>query len=173
MKPISFLAACLVALLMSACASTGGSSSSAAGDTYFEVHRDGRIHVFYDAKTFQDYLRVGETAFRITRIGAGPQGETLVFGLAEADRIKTRGLAGPDIWDGKKKPGKALYAEFRRDNVIYVLSNYADIVALRQGQTPANTQSQPASGPNGENLFYATDSADQLMQLFAGYHTAP
>lgn len=56
--------------------------------TIFESHDDGRIHQFYDQNTFDSYKSVGETAYRLTRIGAGPNGETVVFGLPKVEKRK-------------------------------------------------------------------------------------
>ena len=54
----------------------------------YEVHEDGRIYVFDDRATYESFLEVGETSYRKVRIGAGPKGETVVFGLTDADKKK-------------------------------------------------------------------------------------
>ena len=166
MKPIFGLLAAILIGALSACASTGGNgSSSGGGSQFFEVHQDGRIHVFYDSETYQQFLLLGETAFRITRIGAGPEGQTVVFGLAEADRIKTSGLPGMDIYDGKKK-AKNLYAEFKTEDDLYILDKYEDVVTLRNGGMPVNIIEQSVKGPNGEKLYVSAASAKSLMAMF-------
>lgn len=54
----------------------------------YEVHEDGRIYAFYDKALYKEFMSVGETAYRLTRIGAGPNGETMVFGLTKSDKKK-------------------------------------------------------------------------------------
>ena len=56
----------------------------------------GRIYVFDDYKTYASCNQVGETVCRLTRIGAGPKGETMVYVLNKSNK--------------KQKPG-ALIAE--------------------------------------------------------------
>ncbi len=63
-----------ISILLNACATTG-SDSSTSNMSIYEVHKEGRIHIFYDRKEFQSFIKVGESAFRLTRIGAGPKGE--------------------------------------------------------------------------------------------------
>lgn len=54
----------------------------------YEVHEDGRIYAFYDRALYKEFLAVGETPFRLTRIGNGPNGETMVYGLTSKDKKK-------------------------------------------------------------------------------------
>ncbi len=46
---------------------------------YVEEIKDGRIYVFNDPKQYQMFKDSGELEVRITRIGAGPNGETIYF----------------------------------------------------------------------------------------------
>ena len=39
---------------------------------YYPVYKEGRIYVFDDYKTYASFNQVGETAYRLPRIGAGP-----------------------------------------------------------------------------------------------------
>ena len=78
----------LLAGLITGCAGTetktsGNSTSDQTASVednsdFYEVHQDGRIYIFYDADTYQEFLAVGETPYCKTYIGAGPNGETLV-----------------------------------------------------------------------------------------------
>jgi hypothetical protein len=51
----------------------------AQGAFYVEEMKDGRIYVFNDPKQYQIFKESGELEVRITRIGAGPNGETMYF----------------------------------------------------------------------------------------------
>ena len=49
---------------------------------------DGRLYVFSTLKDMEDYRTVGEAIFRFTQIGAGPEGQTVVFVLNGSNKKK-------------------------------------------------------------------------------------
>ncbi len=53
-------------------------SSWAQGMYYKEIAKDGRIYVFNDAKKAEAFEKSGEMGTGLTRLGAGPNGETVV-----------------------------------------------------------------------------------------------
>jgi phosphate-selective porin len=61
-----------VALLVAA------ASASAQGMYFKEIAKDGRIYVFNDAKRAEAFEKGGDMGTAITRIGVGPNGETVV-----------------------------------------------------------------------------------------------
>ena len=87
--------------LFAGCA--GNSKQMQAGNYLLEDHHEGRIYVFYDKKTYQSFKQVGETAYRLTRIGAGPKGETVVFGLTKQDKKKRSGIAAISALPERKR----------------------------------------------------------------------
>src|SRR6187549_3461945 len=58
--------------------------AAAQGTFYAEEPKDGRIYVFYFMKSYAEWKQGGEMGKSITRVGAGPNGETLVFDSNEA-----------------------------------------------------------------------------------------
>lgn len=54
-------------------------SANAQSAFYVEEKKDGRIYVFNDPKMYQLFQESGELEVRISRIGAGPNGETIYF----------------------------------------------------------------------------------------------
>ncbi|HEY5907549.1 MAG TPA: porin, partial [Vicinamibacteria bacterium] len=52
-------------------------SSFAQGMFYKEIKKDGRIYVFNDAKRADAFEKSGETGTGLSRVGAGPNGETV------------------------------------------------------------------------------------------------
>jgi phosphate-selective porin OprO/OprP len=52
-------------------------SASAQGLYYKEITKEGRIYVFNDAKRAEAFEKSGETGTGLTRMGAGPKGETV------------------------------------------------------------------------------------------------
>ena len=80
-QSLRFILIGAISLFTVACGTTKMSSSKESEAAkmmtameVYEVHHDGRIHIFYDRKLYEGFLDVGETPFRLTRIGAGPDG---------------------------------------------------------------------------------------------------
>jgi len=120
----------------------------------YEVHEDGRVYAFYDKKTFKEFMQVGETAYRLTRIGTGPNGETMVFGLTKKDKKKGVNTPAVKLYENKIKPAKDFYAETIRHGRIYVFSTFADMQTVRQFGHPNFFYTEIGSGPKGETVVY-------------------
>jgi hypothetical protein len=143
----------------------------------YEVHHEGRIHVFYDRKLYSDFLALGETPFRLTRIGAGPKGETLVFGLTKHDKKKPGKVAVINLFDGKIASPEKIYAEMRRDGRIYVFNDYEDMTAVRQSGNPNLFYTEIGAGPKGETVVYVLNEEtkkkrpDDLIAAFKQHNS--
>lgn len=143
--------------------------------TIFESHDEGRINQFYDYKTFASYKAVGETAYRLTRIGAGPNGETVVFGLPKADKKKGANTPAAMLWDGKSEAGK-FYGEMYKNNRIYVFNDKADMDFVRKVGEPVYMFTEIGAGPKGETVVYVLNKKNKkhkptdLMAEFKGMH---
>ena len=120
----------------------------------YEVHDDGRIYAFYDKKTFKEFMQVGETAYRLTRIGTGPNGETMVFGLTKKDKKKGANTPVVKLYENKIKPAPEFYAETIRHGRIYVFNTFADMQTVRQFGHPNFFYTEIGSGPKGETVVY-------------------
>lgn len=122
---------------------------------YYQVHHEGRIYIFDDFATYDSFIKVGETPFRLTRIGAGPNGETVVFGLSGADKKMSSGLGSVDLYDGKTEGiSDGFYGEVIKDGRIYVFGDWPDLKAfLTVGEAPLR-YTQIGAGPNGETVVY-------------------
>ncbi|GAB6043635.1 hypothetical protein [Endothiovibrio diazotrophicus] len=154
------LTAASLALTLAACQSQSTKEETAKAaplnnDDYYEVHHEGRIYVFDDAGVYKEYLSVGETPFRKVRIGVGPHGETVVFGLHKHDKKKMEGIASVDMFDGKIDGAQdGFYAEIRSEGRIYVFDNWDDVKSFRQvGEAPYR-YTDIGAGPNGETVVY-------------------
>ncbi|WP_127471346.1 hypothetical protein [Thiomicrorhabdus aquaedulcis] len=55
---------------------------------YGEIRHEGRINVFDNWALLQEYLANHEVAFRVTEVGAGLKGETIVFAQTKANSEK-------------------------------------------------------------------------------------
>lgn len=155
-----FLVMAFAVSLLAGCAATG-SSSSENDLSLYEVHQDGRIYVFYDKKEYSLFRQVGETPFRLTRIGAGPKGETIVFGLTKKDKKKPDQVAAIQLFDGKIKAGDQFYAEMYKNGRIYVFNNFKDMNTVRTFGHPNYFYMSVGTGPKGETVVYVLNSKNK------------
>lgn len=165
-----FVFVLLLASVMAGCAATGEAGVGAentlkqpmkrADIEIYEVHHDGRIHVFYDKKVFKEFMSVGETAFRLTRIGAGPHGETMVFGLTAKDKKLKHPVAAIDLYDGKIK-ADYFYAEMHKHGRIYVFNSFEDMKTVRDFGHPNFMFTQIGAGPKGETLVFVLNKRNK------------
>lgn len=132
---------------------------------YYQVYQEGRIYVFDDFKTYIGFIKNGETPFRLTRIGAGPSGETLVFGLSEQDKTMRTGLGSVDLYDGKTAGiAEGFYGEVVKDGRIYVFGDWNDLKAfIAVGEAPLR-YTQIGAGPNGETVIYVLNEHNKKQK---------
>lgn len=127
----------------------------------YEVHEDERVYAFYDRALYKQFLSVGETAYRLTRIGTGPNGETMVFGLTKADKKKGVETPAVKLFDNLIKPAEDFYAEMVRHGRIYVFNNFDDMQPVRQFGHPNFFYMEVGNGPNGETVVYVLNSSNK------------
>jgi len=120
----------------------------------YEIHEDGRIHVFYDRELYKEFLSLGETSFRLTRIGEGPNGETMVYGLTKKDKKKGSNTLAVELYSNKKSITGQFYGETRRHGRIYVFNNFNDMTPVRMFGHPTFFYTEIGSGPKGETVVY-------------------
>ncbi len=144
---------------------------------YYQVYKEGRIYIFDDFKTYDSFNKVGETAYRLTRIGAGPKGETLVFGLQKKDKKMRSGIGSVAMFEGTAEGSKVgFYGEVVVDGRINVFSEWADLKAfLEVGEAPYRF-TQIGSGPKGETVVFVLNKKnkkkrpDSLIAEFKSKH---
>ncbi|QCU90850.1 hypothetical protein [Thiomicrorhabdus sediminis] len=174
LKTLFSTAMLATAILLGGCQTTT-EKNSANTINWFEADEDGRIHVFYDKETFSQFKQVGETAYRLTRIGGGPNGETLVFGLTKADKKLGENTPAAMLWDGKQDVS-SFYGEMHKHGRIYVFDNKADMDFVRKVGEPSYMYTQIGAGPKGETVVFVLNKANKkqkpesLMAQFAAMH---
>ena len=127
----------------------------------YEVHQEGRIYVFYDRDLYIEFLLLGETPFRLTKIGAGPNGETVVFGITKEDKKKASEAISVKVYDGQVAASEDFYAEMIRHGRIYVFSNFEDMQPVRDFGHPNFFYSEIGAGPKGETVIYVLSSENK------------
>jgi len=167
LKRLSFILGLLVAVIsISACNQVKTDSAETLQEIY-EVHEDGRIHVFYDRALYKEFLSLGETPYRLTRIGEGPNGETLVFGLTKKDKKKGADTVAVKLYSDKASVNGDFYAETRRHGRIYVFSKFEDMKPVRMFGHPTFFYTEIGSGPKGETVVYVLNKANKKKKPVA------
>jgi len=131
--------------------------ATAPTQNYFLVfHENGRIYPIADAKNYLAFLDVDELIYTRTRVGAGPEGETIVFGIQkkEADDLNKPSLA-EQLYDGKMEVTGPFYGEVVRDGRFYVFGEWKDFKDYLDHKEVTFTFTEIGTGPKGETVIYA------------------
>ena len=147
-------------------------------DDYYEVEHEGRLYVFDDAKGYLSFLSTHDAPYRLTRIGSGPNGETVVFALRKEDKKKQSGIAGVMMYEGKLDGAEqGFYAEIQREGRIYVFNEWKDVQDFRSvGEAPYR-YTDIGAGPNGVTVVYVLNKSnkkvrpDSLIGQFRALHS--
>jgi len=147
---------------------------------YFLVfHENGRIYPIADAKNYLEFLHVNELIYTRTRVGAGPEGETIVFGIEkkEADDLNKPAKAEL-LYDGKMEVTGPFYGEVIKDGRFLVFGTWQDFKDYLVNKEITYTFTEVGTGPKGETVIYALNkktSADgrpvALIESFKKFHS--
>ena len=160
-------------IIITACENYGGSSKSdntateaatATTTKFFIVEEDGRLYKFDDEATFRSFQQVGETTFRLTRIGAGPKGETIVYGLPRAQKKLGAEASVVKIDESRQAIEGGFYGELHRHGRIYVFDKFEDIAPVLQLGHPSYMFTQIGYGPKGETVVFVLRKENKKKQ---------
>ena len=145
-------------------------------DDYYQFERDGRIYVLSDAKTYTDFLKIGEIPYSTKKIGGGPGGKTIVYGLIKNETKllekdpRAQGAAQKMFEGNLKGLEKGFFGLVEQDGTYYVFDNWNTLAAFRQsGSASGFTE---AGGPNGGKVIYVNaaskpeETAARFSKLF-------
>lgn len=138
-------------------------------DDYYEYHLDNEIIVLADKKDVQVFFTANEIPLRVTKIGGGPNGERLVFGLVknEAKAMEKKvGYKGgaQQMYEGTLEGNdKTFYGEVMKNGRYVVFGNWKDLQAFRQSGA-ANPVSS-ATAADGKPVTFTTDNAEVLARF--------
>lgn len=152
-KRITYFSSIITLITLLAGCASNPSTDSANKLNIYEVHHEGRIHVFYDKKLLKEFNQLGETSYRLTKIAAGPNRETMVFGLTKKDKKLKKPVPAIELYAGNLKQDN-IYAEMYKHGRIYVFNSFKDMATVRSFGHPNYMYSQIASGPNRETVVY-------------------
>ncbi len=146
---------------------------------YFLVlHENGRIYPIADAKNYLAFLDVDELIYTRTRVGAGPDGETIVFGIEKKEADDLNKPAKAELfYDGKMDVSGPFYGEVIKDGRFHVFGTWQDFKDYLVNKEITYTFTEVGSGPKGETVIYAMNkktSADgrpvALIESFKTFH---
>ena len=150
---------------MGGCATQGAKSGAAtpAAETtavaeqqmFMTFHENGRVYVLGDPKLQQIFVQTDEVALTRTRIGEGPDGRTLIFGMNKDDAKRGGPTDAELMYGGKLEPVGPFYGEVIKDGRYYVFVEWKDMADyLKHGEVPL-TFTEIGAGPKGETVIYA------------------
>lgn len=136
-------------------------------DDIYLIEHEGRLYVFDDEQVYADFMQHGETPFRLVRIGAGPGGATIVFGLRDEDKAKTSGIASADMYDGRLAGAEDFYAEVLHDGRFYVFGEWNDLVSFQQTRSADLRFTEIGAGPDGRTVVYVLNENNKTNRPVA------
>ncbi|MFP5408537.1 MAG: hypothetical protein ACLGGY_04565 [Gammaproteobacteria bacterium] len=153
--------------------------ATASTQHYFLVfHENGRIYPIADAKNYLAFLDVNELIYTRTRIGAGPAGETVVFGIEKAEsKDLTKLSVAEQLHDGKMEVAGPFYGEVVKDGRFHVFGTWQDFKDYLVNKEITYTFTEVGSGPKGETVIYAMNKKTSkdgrpvaLIESFKQFH---
>lgn len=145
-------------------------------DDYYEIHKDGRIYVIADAKTYQTWLKTEEIPLVVTQIGSGPSGETVKMALTKNEgkamekKVGFKGGAQQMFEGSLQGADKNFFGFVMNNDTYFVFDNWSALASYRRSGV-ANGTSQ-SGGPNGTKLVLVASSGDTtaIAERFTKLH---
>jgi hypothetical protein len=126
--------------------------AAAPAELFVVLPDTGRVHAFGDTKNYFDFLAHGEVALTRTKIGAGPGGKTLVFGISGDDVKANKPSRGEEILTGGVPSGSPFYGEAYKGGRFYLFGDLKDMNDFTAfGEVPYS-YTDIGAGPKGETL---------------------
>lgn len=144
------------------------SVASLNNEDLYVAYVHGRENIFYDDKLFNEFLEIGEVAYRKTYIGAGTNGMTVSYGLTKADKKKSTNPA-EQMMKGELAAAENFYGEVFKseENRFYVFTTWADFDTYIKTGVDNLRYSDIGSGPKGETVVYVLNSKNKKSKPVA------
>ncbi len=114
---------------------------------------------FGDTKNYFDFLAHGEVQMTRTRIGAGPGGKTLVYGITKADVKASSPSRGERLMEGTLAEDAPFYGEVFKNGRFYLFGDLKDMKDFTAfGEVPYS-YTDVGAGPKGETLVFVMNKA--------------
>lgn len=142
---------------MAAASAPAAAPATASTQYYFLVfHENGRIYPIADVKSYLALMEVDELIYTRSRIGEGPDGETLVFGIEKKEADDLNKPAKAELfYDGKIEVAGTFYGEVVKDGRFHVFGTWQDFKDYLVNKEITYTFTEIGTGPKGETVIYA------------------
>lgn len=155
-KPAATAAAAAPAATATVAAPVAQPAAAEKAHYFLVFHENGRIYAFGDTKYYLMFLENDEVPYTRTRVGAGTEGETVVFGIKGSESNDLTKLSAAEMFfDGKMGEVGPFYGEVIRDGRFYVFGEWADFKDYLDHKEVTFTFTEIGTGPKGETVIYA------------------
>ena len=168
MKTTQITLALVAAAVLAGCAGTAPAPeakaaavtpAAAGAELFVALPESGRVHAFGDTKNYFDFLAHGEVQMTRTRIGAGPGGKTLVYGITKADVKASSPSRGEQLMEGTLAEDAPFYGEVFKNGRFYLFGDLKDMKDFTAfGEVPYS-YTDVGAGPKGETLVFVMNKA--------------
>ena len=129
-------------------------SAEVARELFIVLPEDERIYVFGDTKNYFQYLEHSEVSLTRTRIGEGPGGRTLVFGITNDDVKANAPSLAERVIDKKAPAAGDFHGEVFKDGRFYVFHTLKDMNDFIEHGEVALAFTDIGAGPNGASIVW-------------------
>jgi len=129
-------------------------SAEAARELFIVLPEDERIYGFGDTKNYFQYLEHSEVSLTRTRIGEGPGGRTLVFGITNDDVKANAPSLAERVIDKKTPASGDFHGEVFKDGRFYVFHTLKDMNDFIEHGEVALAFTDIGAGPNGASIVW-------------------
>lgn len=147
-------------------------------DDYYEFEKDGRIYVLSDSKDYATFLKTGEVVLSTKKIGGGPDGKTIVYGLIKNETKmlekdpKSQGAAQKMFEGNLRGLDKGFFGLVLKDQTYYVFSNWKDLEAYKAAGTATGFKDSLSSSEARTVVYVGAserpaDAAERFSKLQA------
>jgi len=146
-------------------------------DYYFVIyHENGRVYPIADTANYLEFMHTNELIYTRSRIGEGPDGATLVFGIQKKEADDLAKPAKAELfYDGKYEPTGPFYGEVVKDGRFYVFGDWKDFKDYKEHGEMIYTFTEIGTGPQGETVIYGlnkdTVKAGRPVALIERFNT--
>lgn len=144
-------------------------------DDYYEIYKDGRIYVLSDVKDYKSWLKTHEIPLVVTRIAAGPNGETVKMALIKSEAKAMEKVVGykggaQRMFEGELKGlDKGFFGFVMTGKTYYVFDNWAKLAQFKRDRQATGYSE---AGPEGIKVVYvgAENKPEEMAARFAKMH---
>lgn len=141
-------------------------------DDYYQVVTENRIYVLSDAKDFIGLLKTGEVPKTVTKIGGGPNGERLIYGVTSSESKAMESKVGfkggaQEMYEGNRKGlDKGFFGVLSINGRYVVTDDWSIADGFRKGTVPAGGST--GTSPDGKPVTYVVKGdVKEAQQRFA------